>query len=62
VQSVAGISAENCLGGFLIIEKSVKSVEFVQIMNEFNKNGREYTMFGDNATWHKGSVCRAAYL
>ncbi len=52
IHLVAGISVDNGLEGYALSYKSINSSRFLRVLSEFDKNGNNYTLFGDNATWH----------
>jgi|LauGreDrversion4_2_1035121.scaffolds.fasta_scaffold154340_1 hypothetical protein len=61
VHLIAGISKEHGLEGFLIVKKSVNSERFLQILDQFDNYGTNYTLLGDNASWHLSGLCKTTY-
>ncbi len=58
---VAGISVECGLEGFLLFEHSVNSNRFLQVIDKFERSKGNYSLVGDNASWHKSKECMAEY-
>ncbi len=50
---VAGISEEWGLEGYILTPLNINSNIFLSILNVFDRNGKDYTVLGDNASWHK---------
>ena len=61
VHLIAAISFENGLEGYLMYEGSVNSFKFVQILKQLKQHGTDYTLLGDNASWHKSKEFLQAY-
>ena len=57
IHLVVGVSVENGPEGDLLYETPLNSFKFIQILNEFDRNGSDYTLFGDTATCHKSRDC-----
>ena len=53
VNLIAGISVKNGLEGFILTRREVNSTEFLKILQQFDKNGSNYVLFGDNASYHR---------
>jgi hypothetical protein len=49
---IAGISEENGLEGYASHQRSVNSEQFIQAIQLFRLNGDNFTLLGDNASWH----------
>ena len=58
---IAGISELHGLEGIVLSDKSINSKTFLSILDKFDKHGRNYTLLGDNATWHKSGECKSEY-
>ena len=61
VSLIAGISELNGLEGYIITDQSVNSNTFLKVLDRFDRNGRHYTLVGDNASWHKSTQCKTEY-
>ena len=49
---VAAISLEKGVEGLVTSKKPITSAIYCKIFDEISKNGENYILFGDNATWH----------
>lgn len=52
------VSKEFGLEAYQIFDEPITSETFVQIFNEINKNGTNYTGLCDNGSWHKSKYTR----
>ena len=43
-------------------DQNVNSKIFLSILDEFDENGKNYTLFGDNASWHTSKECLTEYF
>lgn len=57
INLIAGISFEFGMEGFILTKQNVNTTLFLQILNVFDRNGSEYVLFGDNASWHVSHEC-----
>jgi transposase len=57
---VAAVSQEFGLEGYLLFEQSVNSEKFILILAEIERNGPNYKLLGDNASWHRSKITMKA--
>lgn len=51
-KAIVGASAQVGIEGYKIYAGSVNSEKFLDAITDFDLNGTNYTLFGDNASWH----------
>jgi hypothetical protein len=61
IHLIAGISKEHGLEGFVLVKRSVNSESFLSILDKFDIYGTNYTLLGDNASWHLSGLCKSTY-
>ncbi len=61
INLVAGISTEWGLEGFILTPENINSEVFLSVLNVFDRNDKEYTLLGDNASWHKSRLCKEEF-
>lgn len=55
---VAAVSKEYGLEAAILYDEVIDSKRFVQIYEQIAKNGEDFILFGDNASWHYSKFTR----
>jgi len=61
VYLLAGISLEFGVEGFRVYRKPVNGAMFGELLEDINKQGKSYVVFGDNASIHTSSTMSEIY-
>jgi hypothetical protein len=62
IHLIAGIGLKYGLEGFILTTESINSQVFLSVLEEFDRNGTDYSLFGDNASIHISTQCMTKYF